>query len=141
MTIRQAMPDDVHALIELDTYLTSHSTRRVFIYEAVVRQQWLVALNAGQCIGYLVLTHDFFNHAFVALVVVSPTYQRLGVALRLLSAAEVMSKTPRLFISTNASNSTSQALIAKAGFVPSGRIENLGEHVRLVPSLTGRSCK
>ncbi|WP_371263997.1 hypothetical protein [Pseudomonas sp. ARP3] len=39
-----------------------------------------------------------------------------------------MSKTPKLFISTNASNSTSQALIAKAVFMPSGRIENLDEH-------------
>lgn len=125
--IRQAIPDDVHALIELDTYATAHGTRRVFIYEAVARLQCLVALDAGQCIGYLVLTHDFFNHAFVALVVVSPTHRRLGVALRLLSAAEAMSKTPKLFISTNASNSTSQALIAKAGFIPSGRIENLDE--------------
>lgn len=41
-------------------------TRRVFIYEAVVRQQCLVALDIGECIGYLVRTHDFLNHAFVA---------------------------------------------------------------------------
>lgn len=44
-----------------------HRTRRVFIYEDVVRQPCLVALDIGECISYLALTHDFFNLAFVAL--------------------------------------------------------------------------
>lgn len=125
--IRQAMPDDVHALVELDAYATAHASRRVFIYDAVVRQQCLVAVDAGVCAGYLVLTHDFFDHGFVALVVVSPAHQRQGVALRLLAAAEAACKTPKLFASTNASNTASQALMTKAGFVPSGQIENLDE--------------
>ncbi|UII73577.1 GNAT family N-acetyltransferase [Pseudomonas sp. HN11] len=127
--IRQATPEDVRALIELDIYATAHTHRRVFIHDAVIRQQCLVALDtAGYCTGYLVLTHDFFDHGFVALVVVSPTHQRQGVALRLLAAAEAACKTPKLFTSTNASNTASQALFAKAGFVPSGQIENLDDH-------------
>jgi len=75
-----------------------------------------------------VLTHDFFNHGFIALVVVSPLYQRQGVALRLLSAAEAACKTPKLFASTNASNGASHALLTKAGFIPSGQIENLDDN-------------
>lgn len=125
--IRQATPDDVYALVELDAYATAHASRRVFIYDAVVRQQCLVAVAAGVCAGYLVLTHDFFDHGFVALVVVSPMYQRQGVALRLLVAAEAACETPKLFASTNASNTASQALMTKAGFVPSGQIDNLDE--------------
>ncbi|OIN47009.1 GNAT family N-acetyltransferase [Pseudomonas azotoformans] len=129
INIRQATPDDVHALIELDAYATAHTHRRVFIHDAVVRQHCLVAVNsAGRCVGYLVLTHDFFDHGFVALVVVSPVYQHQGVALRLLTAAQAACKTPKLFTSTNASNTAAQALFAKAGFVPSGRIENLDDH-------------
>lgn len=127
--IRQATPDDVRALIQLDTYATAHTHRRVFIHDAVVRQQCLVAVDtAGRCAGYLVLTHDFFDHGFVALVVVSPAHQRQGVALRLLAAAQAACKTPKLFASTNASNTAAQALFAKAGFVPSGQIDNLDDH-------------
>ncbi|ATN12952.1 N-acetyltransferase [Pseudomonas sp. FDAARGOS_380] len=126
--IRQATPDDVHALVALDAYATEHASRRVFIYDAVVRQQCLVAADANVCAGYLVLTHDFFNHGFIALVVVSPLYQRQGVGLRLLAAAEAACKTPKLFASTNASNGAAQALLTKAGFIPSGQIENLDDN-------------
>lgn len=127
--IRRATSDDVHALIELDTYATAHTHRRVFIHDAVVRQECLVAVDTvGRCAGYLVLTHDFFEYGFVALVVVSPAHQRQGIAQRLLAAAEAACKTPKLFTSTNASNTASQALFAKAGFVPSGQIDNLDDH-------------
>ena len=126
--IRQATPDDVRALVELDAYATAHADRRVFIHDAVVSQRCLVAVTAGECAGYLVLTDEFFGYDFVALVVVSPIHQRQGLALQLLAGAEALCKTPKLFASTNASNLASQAMLAKAGFIPSGRIENLDEH-------------
>ena len=126
--IRLGTTDDVPALIALDTYATRHVSRCDFIYDAVVRQQCLVAVAADHCAGYLILTHAFFNHGFVELVVVSPTQQRQGIALGLLAAAEAACKTAKLFVSTNASNTASQALFKKAGFVPSGQIDNLDEH-------------
>ena len=61
----------------------------------------------------------------MSLVVVAPGQQRQGVARRLLDAAEQACRTPRLFISTNQSNLAARGLIAKAGFQPSGVIENL----------------
>jgi GNAT superfamily N-acetyltransferase len=48
----------------------------------------LVALEAGSVVGYLLLTHDFFGNGFVPLVIVSPAYQRKGIGLLLLGAAE-----------------------------------------------------
>ncbi|NWC47599.1 GNAT family N-acetyltransferase [Pseudomonas edaphica] len=126
--IRQATPDDVRALVELDAYATAHAHRRVFIHDAVISQRCLVVVIAGECAGYLVLTDEFFSYDFVALVVVSPIHQRQGLALQLLAGAEALCKTPKLFASTNASNLASQAMLAKAGFIPSGRIENLDEH-------------
>lgn len=125
--IRQALPDDVPALIAMDSYAAAHASRRAFIDDAVIGRHCLVAVTAGQHVGYLVLTHDFFGHGFVALVVVAEAHQRQGAALGLLAAAEAACTTPKLFTSCNASNSASQALMVKAGFVPSGRIENLDE--------------
>ncbi|SDQ77544.1 Acetyltransferase (GNAT) family protein [Pseudomonas sp. UC 17F4] len=91
-------------------------------------QQCWVALRAGAVIGYVVLTYHFFDHGFVSLVVVAPGHQRQGVASRLLAAAEAACTTAKLFVSTNQSNLASRQLILKAGFVPSGVIENLDEH-------------
>ncbi len=125
--IRQAVPADVPAMLECDPYARSHPARGQAVGEAVGRGQGFVEVAAGQIVGYLLLSHDFFEHGFVSLVVVAPWQQRQGVALRLLAAAQQACRTPRLFISTNQSNQASRALIAKAGFQPSGVIENLDE--------------
>ena len=45
------MPDDVRALIQLDAYATAHTSRRVFIHDAVVRQRCLVAVDVGRYAG------------------------------------------------------------------------------------------
>lgn len=126
--VGQAVPADVQAMLACDVYAQSDAGRRGFIAVAVEKRQCLVATEDGHVIGYVVLTHDFFENGFVSLVVVSPTHQRKGVGLRLLAAAEAACKTPKLFTSTNSSNLASQKLISKAGFVRSGLIENLDAH-------------
>ncbi|QJI27753.1 GNAT family N-acetyltransferase [Pseudomonas sp. ADAK18] len=124
---REAKPDDVQAMLELDVYAQSNPGRGAVIREAVDKRQCLVAVELGRLVGYLVLTHDFFENGFISLVVVSPAHQRKGVALQLFAAAQRACKTARLFTSANESNLASRKLIAKAGFVPSGVIENLDE--------------
>ncbi|MCU1769955.1 GNAT family N-acetyltransferase [Pseudomonas protegens] len=125
--IRVAGPDDVPAMLECDTYARAHASRGDAVRVAVGRGQGWVEVAAGRVAGYLLLNHDFFDHGFVSLVVVAPGQQRQGVARRLLGAAERACRTPRLFISTNQSNLAARSLIAKAGFQPSGVIENLDE--------------
>ncbi|MFO3674337.1 GNAT family N-acetyltransferase [Pseudomonas protegens] len=125
--IRVAGPDDVPAMLECDTYAQAHASRGDAVRVAVGRGQGWVEVAAGRVVGYLLLNHDFFDHGFVSLVVVAPGQQRQGVARRLLDAAEQACRTPRLFISTNQSNLAARGLIAKAGFQPSGVIENLDE--------------
>jgi RimJ/RimL family protein N-acetyltransferase len=124
---RQATPEDVHAMLACDAYAKANASRASFLSAAVEKRQCVVAVEAGDVIGYVVLTHDFFENGFVYLVVVSPAHQRKGVGLRLLAAAEAACRTPKLFTSTNSSNLASQTLIEKAGFVRSGVIDNLDE--------------
>lgn len=123
--IRSAVPDDVAAMVRCDAYAQSHAGRRRQIQEAVSRQQCLVAIDASTVVGFIVLKHDFFEQAFIPLVVVAKDHRRMGVGLQLLHAVETHCRTPKLFTSTNASNVAAQALLSRAGFVRSGIVENL----------------
>lgn len=127
LTVRPASIADVRAMVDCDTYAISHADRRDFILSAVKQGQCLLAVAAGGAIGFVVLTHDFFGEGFIPLIVVTPLHRRKGIALQLLAAAETACGTTKLFASTNVSNVPAQALLAKAGFVRSGTIDNLDE--------------
>lgn len=124
---RVALAGDVEAMLACDTYAQSNPGRGDALRAATGKGQCLLALHAGQVAGYVLLHHDFFEHGFVPLVVVSPARQRRGVGLRLLAAAAAACRTAKLFTSTNQSNLAAQRLFAGAGFVRSGQIEHLDE--------------
>ncbi|BAQ80435.1 GNAT family N-acetyltransferase [Pseudomonas sp. St29] len=123
--IRKARPEDVPAMLGFDTYASAHPERGRALQWAVEQGQCWVEVQGARVLGYVLLSHDFFDHGFVSLVVVAADQQRQGVALRLLAAAQQACLSDKLFISTNRSNRAAQALIAKAGFQPSGVVENL----------------
>jgi ribosomal protein S18 acetylase RimI-like enzyme len=129
---RAAIPDDVEAMLSCDAYAQAHEDqyrdRDQAVRAAVGKGQCLLAMRASQVAGYALLHHDFFDHGFVSLVVVSPAFQRLGVGQRLLAGAEDACTTAKLFTSTNQSNLAAQGLFASAGFVRSGQIDNLDEN-------------
>jgi ribosomal protein S18 acetylase RimI-like enzyme len=127
MQVRRAVADDVQAIRECDVYAHSNRDRVRFIVASVAQERCLIATGEGRVLGYVVLTHDFFGHGFISVVVVSPAHRRTGVGLKLLSAAEAVCRSPKLFTSANLSNLPSQKLILKAGFQRSGVIENLDE--------------
>ena len=123
--IREARNEDMPAMLGLDAYARAHPERGQALQRAVEQGQCWVEVESARVLGYLLLRHDFFDQGFVSLVVVAPDQQRRGVALRLLAAAQQACSTAKLFISTNRSNQAARALIAKAGFEPSGVVENL----------------
>ncbi|BCT32855.1 GNAT family N-acetyltransferase [Pseudomonas protegens] len=125
--IREARPEDVPAMLGFDAYAQAHASRGQALREAVGRGQVWVEVACDRVAGYVLLKHDFFEQGFVSLVVVAPEQQRQGVAQRLLAAAERACRTTKLFTSTNRSNLAAQGLLAKAGFRPSGVVENLDE--------------
>lgn len=127
MQIRQACPDDVPKMCECDVYASTNPSRARFITTAVEKRLCTVAVDAGHVLGYVLLTHDFFEHGFISLVVVSPAHRRKGIGLRLIAAAEATCNTTKLFSSANQSNHASQQLLSRAGFQRSGVVENLDD--------------
>lgn len=125
--VRSARESDLAAILACDPRAGESAERRDWLKQALGKAAFLVAEENGRIAGFLVLEHGFFGHAFVALVVVHPEARRRGIALLLLEAAEVHCRTGKLFGSTNVSNTAARELFRRAGFLPSGRIENLDE--------------
>jgi len=72
-----------------------------------------------------VLDYSFYDCGFIRLVYVRPDYRRHSVGSTLIQAMEERCRTAKLFTSTNQSNDSMRALLAKLGYVRSGFIDNL----------------
>lgn len=122
---RPAVVADLPQLYASDPYAQAHESRRVELQRMVQQAVCVVAVVDGHVLGFAVLEYHFFGHGFVSLVCVAAAYRGKGIALSLLMELAQRCTTQKLFSSTNASNTPAQRLFARAGFVPSGIVENL----------------
>ncbi len=127
MHIRNADPADLAGLAEVDPILVSDPQRLVEVAHAIVDHHAFVAEDPAQLLGYAILNHRFFGNGFVELLVVHPARRRAGVGSALMRHARALCQTPKLFTSTNASNTPMQALLDRLGFKHCGVIDALDE--------------
>jgi GNAT superfamily N-acetyltransferase len=122
---RLAATRDRHAVGEIDPRVASDLHRRDEIDAAIAARHCWVAERSGRVVGYGVLTKNFFARDFIELLFVAEDARRAGVGSAILDAIERTIHADRLFTSTNESNAAMRALLARRGYAPSGRIENL----------------
>jgi SAM-dependent methyltransferase len=125
LSVRRAGDTDLPGVWACDETARVDRGRAAALESWVRRGECLVAERRGEIAGFVVLEHGFFGNGFIPLISVRGTHRRQGVALRLLRVAERECRTPKLFASTNASNAPARRLLERAGFLPSGAIENL----------------
>jgi GNAT superfamily N-acetyltransferase len=101
-----------------------------FIRSHLERHHLIVAEAEGQIVGFLAYRTDWFQCTFVSLVVVEERFRRKGIAREFFKAVEVISPTPRLFSSTEETNTVSIRMHTALGFAPSGHIDNLPQGTR-----------
>jgi GNAT superfamily N-acetyltransferase len=101
-----------------------------FIKSHMERHHLIVADAEDEIVGFLAYRTDWFQCTFVSLVVVREDFRRRGIAREFFRAVEAVSHTPRLFSSTEETNSVSIRMHAALGFVPSGHIDNLPQGSR-----------
>ncbi len=118
-------PADDDALALFDERLRTEATRLPLIRRAHAAGGAWVAKGEDALVGYLCRTFEFYDHDFIALVVTAAAWRKRGVASALIHAAEAVSRRDRIFTSTNESNAPMRALLAKRGYLTSGRIDNL----------------
>jgi ribosomal protein S18 acetylase RimI-like enzyme len=125
MRIRCPSSTDLSALLRCDSYAQHSEQRREFLVHALASRTALLAESNAAPLGFIILEYGFFCMGFVPLIAVAPSARRQGIALHLIAAVEATCRTPKLFTSTNESNTIAQALLSRAGFSLSGRVENL----------------
>ncbi|MGE7093625.1 GNAT family N-acetyltransferase [Lysinibacillus sp. NPDC048646] len=119
--------EDLHELITIDQQVIGSSTRLDLIEKAIVEERCIIRKTQNGIAGFLIFTTDFFECSFISLVIVKPTERRKGIATSLLAHFVELASTPKIFSSTNQSNTNMQKVFDTAGFIRSGFIENLDE--------------
>jgi len=123
--MRLAQSADLDAVIAIDPIAERESSRRSFLESSIRRGECWLAVSSGTAVGFVILQYTFYGNGFVPLLVVQASARRRGVGRRLLEHAALICTTPKLFTSTNESNTAMRSLLQRVGFEPSGVIHNL----------------
>lgn len=133
--LRRASHGDVPGMCLADSVVAyDHDTseRRREIIAAVEAGAAFVATEGAEILGYAVLNYSFFGYPFLSLLMVAEAHRRSGVASKLVQHVEHVhlesdrnAERPRLFTSTNQSNTPMRALLKKLGFSFSGMVDHL----------------
>jgi len=128
--IRDARSIDASSLTALATLVVGERRAPALVREHLARQQLLVADDGGAVVGLLAYRTDWFQCAFVDLVVVAEHTRRCGVARALFDEVARHAPGPRLFSSTEETNVDGIRMHRALGFVSSGHIDNLPQGYR-----------
>lgn len=123
--LRAAQAEDISAIVAIDP----HSPGRPGEIQALARDQAsLVAVEHGQIAGFLaVRPGHFYQRDFIDLLLVAPRSRRQGIGRALMRVALKNASTPRMFTSTNESNTPMRKLLHSEGWNPSGVLTGLDE--------------
>ena len=119
---------DRDSLIAIDGKLAQDHVRLHFVLESISRSDCLLARVKEKPAGYAIFNKGFWGeHTFIWLLFISPEFRRRGIATSLIRYVESQCATPKLFTSTNQSNTPMQALMGRMGFLKTGLVENFDE--------------
>ncbi|MCC5802451.1 GNAT family N-acetyltransferase [Rossellomorea vietnamensis] len=122
--VKYAQLSDLEPIVSIDQQVIGHANRKGEI-ERAIREQACLVINEGKATGFLLFNTEFFENAFVSLIIIAPEERRKGYASSLLKYFEKISPTEKIFSSTNQSNIEMQKVLQKNGYTPSGMIKNL----------------
>lgn len=127
MIVRLASMADANAIVAFDHVALSETARTQFIHDQIKSAACYVAVIEANVVAYAVLNYKFYDNGWIEMLYVNSRVRRQGIGSALIRHLLNECRTPKLFTSTNQSNTAMQRLLATLGFVRSGLIENLDE--------------
>jgi GNAT superfamily N-acetyltransferase len=125
LDLRPLAPDCPDVLAAIDPrFLSDAGYLRRISALAAIGMSW-VAFDAQAPAGFAIVTDHFYGFPFVDILHVTDARRRGGIGRRLMEHCEAVHCADRIFTSTNESNSPMRALLARAGWLGSGRIDYL----------------
>jgi GNAT superfamily N-acetyltransferase len=125
LAVRRAVAADAARLRAIDPLAASDRDRHEFIGRAIAAGTCHVAAEDGALAGFAVSNRSFFHRPFIELVVVAEERRRRGVGMALVMHCVGLEAPDAVWTSTNESNGPMRRLLNAAGFIESGRVENL----------------
>jgi len=125
--VMNARIEQLDEICAIDREVLGDFSRSKQIRLAIQEKRCIIKQNEHGITGFLIFTNDFFEHSFISLVIVKNSERRRGVAASLIEAYVEIAITPKIFSSTNQSNTAMHQVFEKTGFIKSGIIENLDE--------------
>jgi ribosomal protein S18 acetylase RimI-like enzyme len=123
LSFRRGIPADFDALVAIDSWGKRDQAIRDWLRDDAI----FVAESGGRVVAFGVMRPIFFLEPFVELIVVDQANRRRGIARALLAYLDSQHNRPKLWISTNRSNTPMQGLLASEGFTYAGEVEGLDE--------------
>jgi GNAT superfamily N-acetyltransferase len=130
MEIGAPRQGDLEAVMTLAGHVLSAERAGPFVRSHLERHHLLLAREGDEVLGMLAYRTDWFQCTFVSLVSVRQDHRKRGIARALYESVERMSPSPRLFSSTEETNSVAIQMHTALGFHPSGYIDNLPQGYR-----------
>jgi GNAT superfamily N-acetyltransferase len=130
MNIRSPEAPDLAAVMALAADVVGSVRAGPLVRSHVERHHVLIAEADGEVVGFIAYRSDWFQCTFVSLVSVRDDFRRRGIARALYERVEESSPSPRLFSSTEETNTVSIKMHTALGFTPSGHIDNLPQGYR-----------
>ena len=124
-TVQKAIPNDFDGICAVDGLAHKSAFRRDRIAQGISSSEVWVVTSEDLITGYGLLSYRFFGHGFIELVFVHPRYQGSGLGPLLIGHLESICSDPKLFTTTNESNSRMQKVLERLGYDKSGIIHNL----------------
>jgi GNAT superfamily N-acetyltransferase len=123
LSFRLGIPADFEALVAIDSWSQRHQAIRDWLSARAIS----VGESGGRVVAFGVMRPIFFLEPFVELIVVDQANRRSGIGRALLAYLDSQHDRPKLWISTNRSNTPMQRLLASEGFTYAGEVEGLDE--------------
>jgi GNAT superfamily N-acetyltransferase len=125
LEMRAIGPGDLSRLEAVDALLARDPARRAHIGDLLGAGLSWAALEAGEPVGFAIVTRHFYGFPFVDLLVVADRARRRGAGSALMAHCAAAHDRDRMFTSTNESNAPMRALLARAGWLPAGVVHYL----------------